>query len=246
MKHQDAYFQNEAIQIGRHAKTLPEQVAEQLLKAIQEGVIEPGERMKEETYAERFAVSRSTIREAMSILERHGVAERIPRYGVRVTAFDPLEIEQIFIIRAQLLGLAARLVAEKHSPDTLEQLQAGVAQLKKLANDPKTQPVDYMEISVHMQRILMSASGIKRLHTMYEALSDQALWRFAIREKAVSFRTQKRRKQSASDWAAVVAEVSNGNGATAENAAKSLLHSSYLAVKETLSFKDINKEQDPA
>lgn len=238
MKSQDAYFQNESIQIGRRAKTLPEQVAEQLVKAIQEGVIEPGERMKEETYAERFAVSRSTIREAMSILERQGLVERIPRYGVRVTAFDPREIEQIFIIRAQLLGLAARLVADDHSPDIMEQLQDGVLKLKKLANDPKTKPIEYMEISVHMQRILMSASGIKRLHTMYEALSDQALWRFAVREKAVSFRTQKRRKQSASDWAGVVAEVANSNGDAAEHAAKSLLHSSYLAVKEVLPSKD--------
>ncbi|ETF01558.1 GntR family transcriptional regulator [Advenella kashmirensis W13003] len=234
MKSQEAYFQNEAIQIGRYAKTLPEQVAEHLMKAIQEGVIEPGERMKEETYSERFAVSRSTIREAMSILEKLGVVERIPRYGVRVTAYDPREIEHIFLIRAQLLGLAASQVASRCPPEVKEQLEAGVDRLKQLANDRKTKPVDYMEISVNMQRILMSASGIKRLHTMYEALSDQALWRFAIREKAISFLTQERRKQSAADWERVVSNIVEGAADQAENAAKALLQASYQAVKEVL------------
>ena len=238
MQSQEAYFQNEAIQIGRHAKTLPEQVAEHLMKAIQEGIIEPGERMKEETYAERFAVSRSTIREAMSILEKRGIVERIPRYGVRVTAYDPREIEHIFLIRSQLLGLAASQVAQSCPPEVKDQLIAGVDRLKKLSVDPKTKPVDYMEISVHMQRILMAASGIKMLHSMYEALSDQALWRFAIREKAISFLTQKRRKQSAADWDKVVSNVIKGDANHAELAAKDLLLASYQAVKEVLKKKD--------
>lgn len=238
MQSQEAYFQNEAIQIGRHAKTLPEQVAEHLMKAIQEGIIEPGERMKEETYSERFAVSRSTIREAMSLLEKRGIVERIPRYGVRVTAYDPREIEHIFLIRSQLLGLAASQVAQSHPADVKDQLVAGVDRLKQLSLDAKTKPVDYMEISVHMQRILMAASGIKMLHSMYEALSDQALWRFAIREKAISFLTQKRRKQSAADWDKVVSHIVKGEADQAERAARALLLASYQAVKEVLQKKE--------
>jgi DNA-binding GntR family transcriptional regulator len=234
MPRQDSYFDRESVQVGRLAKSLPEQVTELLLTAIQDGVIEPGERMKEETYAERFAVSRSTIREAMALLERRGVVERIPRYGVRVTAVDPAEIEEIFNIRAQLLGLAARLAAETQPQGLNDQLQAGAVKLRTLAANSKTKPVDYMEISVHMQRVLVSACSGKRLRRIYEDLSDQALWRFAVREKAVSFLTQKRRKESARDWGQVVAAISASDGEGAESAAKSLLLASYQAVKGAL------------
>jgi DNA-binding GntR family transcriptional regulator len=207
---------------------------ELLLSAIQEGAIEPGERMKEEEYADRFAVSRSTIREAMALLERRGVVERIPRYGVRVMGVDPAEIEEIFNIRAQLLGLAARLAAERPPAGLDAELQAGLARLRALADKPKTRPVDYMEMSVHMQRMLVSACSGKRLRRIYEDLSDQALWRFAIREKAISFRTAQRRKESAADWERVVDAVISRDGDRAEEAAKALLHASYRAVKDAM------------
>jgi len=238
MDPQDAYFKREQMRIGLLAKTLAEQVADILSDAIREGVIEPGERMKEEVYATRFAVSRSTIREAMAMLERRGLAERIPRYGVRATAYDPQEIKEIFVIRIQLLGLAARLVAERQDEVVLEQLRQGAARLKELALNPDTEPIDYMEMSVHMQRILTSSSGSKRLHTMYEALSDEALWRFAIREKAISFMTEERRQASAKDWERVLNEILAKDCDAAELAAKALLQASYETVKIRLNVQD--------
>jgi DNA-binding GntR family transcriptional regulator len=234
MPRKTSYFEREAVQVGRYAKSLPEQVMELLLAAIHEGAIEPGERMLEEVYAERFAVSRSTIREAMALLERRGVVERVPRYGVRVTAFDPAEIEEIFNIRAQLLGLAARLAAEQQPEELIEELQAGLAKIRALAGKPRTTPIAYMEMSVHMQRMLVGASSGKRLRRIYEDLSDQALWRYAIREKAISFRTPQRRKESAADWERVVAAIVSGDGEAAERMAKALLHASYRAVKDLL------------
>jgi DNA-binding GntR family transcriptional regulator len=234
MSGQNAYFERPSVQIGRLTKSLPEQVSELLLTAIQDGAIEPGERMKEETYAERFAVSRSTIREAMALLERRGVVERIPRYGVRVTVIDAAEIEEIFNIRAQLLGLATRLAAEKPPEGLRDELRARLLQIETSAANPETTPADYMLLSVGMQRMLVAACGGKRLRGIYEDLSDQALWRFAIREKAISFRTPQRRLESAADWARVINAVLAGDGDAAERAAKSLLLASYRSVKDVL------------
>src|SRR5690606_15142004 len=98
-------------------KSLPEQVADHLAETIQEGKFKPGDRLKEEALAEHFAVSRTTIREAIGALERRGMVERIPRYGTRVRIIDESEIEEIFRIRAQLLGLAAHIVAESGSSE---------------------------------------------------------------------------------------------------------------------------------
>lgn len=234
MSGQKFSFDSESVRVGRLSKSLPEQVAEQLLTAIQEGALEPGERLKEETFAERFAVSRSTIREAIALLERRGVVERVPRYGARVIVIDAGEIEELFNIRAQLLGLAARLAAEKGSEELTSNLRQNAEKLRGLADDPATAPADYAAVSIETQRLLMAASSGKRLRSIYEDLSNQALWRFAVREKSISFRTQQRRKESAADWERLVTAVLARDPEAAERQAKALLLASYRYVKDQL------------
>jgi DNA-binding GntR family transcriptional regulator len=227
-------FDSESVRVGRLSKSLPEQVAEQLITAIQEGALEPGERLKEEIFAERFAVSRSTIREAIALLERRGVVERVPRYGARVVVIDAEEIEELFTIRAQLLGLAARLAAEKGSDDLMQNLRRNADKLRQLANEPGTTPADYASVSIETQRLLVAANGGKRLRSIYEELSNHSLWQFAIREKSISFRTEQRRKDSAADWERVVAAVVGRDPEAAERHAKTLLLASYEYVKGQL------------
>jgi DNA-binding GntR family transcriptional regulator len=227
-------FDSESVRVGRLSKSLPEQVAEQLITAIQEGALEPGERLKEEIFAERFAVSRSTIREAIALLERRGVVERVPRYGARVVVIDAEEIEELFTIRAQLLGLAARLAAEKGSDELMQNLRRNADKLRQLANDPGTTPADYASVSIETQRLLVAANGGKRLRSIYEELSNHSLWQFAIREKSISFRTEQRRKDSAADWERVVAAVVGRDPEAAERHAKALLLASYEYVKGQL------------
>lgn len=234
MSGQKFNFDAESVRVGRLSKSLPEQVAEQLLTAIQEGALEPGERLKEEIFAERFAVSRSTIREAIALLERRGVVERVPRFGARVVVIDAGEIEELFTIRAQLLGLAARLAAEKGSEELMSNLRQNADKLRQLADDPATTPADYASVSIETQRLLVAANGGKRLRSIYEELSNHALWRFAIREKSISFRTQQRRKESASDWERLVAAVVGRDPEAAERHAKALLFASYRYVKNQL------------
>jgi DNA-binding GntR family transcriptional regulator len=224
------YFQKASTPIGRLAKSLPEQVADTLLNAIRDGAIEPGERLKEEIYAARFAVSRSTVREAMALLERRGVVQRIPRYGVRVVEVDADEIEEIFHIRAQLLGLAARLVTEKAPAGFANMFLERTADLRRLAEAADTTPAQYANLSIDTQRMLVTACSGKRLKSLYEGLSDQPLWRYAIREKAISFSTQQRRHESAADWTRLAQHVAASDAIAAEIAAKELLLASYRAV----------------
>ncbi len=227
-------FDSSTVQIGRLAKSLPELVAEQVLTAINDGALEPGERLKEEVLAERFAVSRSTIREAIAFLERRGVVERVPRYGARVVVIDAAEVEEIFNIRAQLLGLAARYTAEFGSDEALAEFERQVVTLEQLAAKQETEPGDYASASIEAQRILISTANRKRLRAIYDDLSNAALWQFAIRSRAISFQTAERRKESSEDWRRVANAVARRDGAAAEQAAKALLQASLIAVKSQI------------
>lgn len=220
--------------VGKLAKSLPELVAKELLDAIRQGELKPGERLKEEVFAERFAVSRSTIREAIALLERRGIVERLPRYGARVVIIDQEELKEIFAIRAQLLGLAARMTAEAALDTTISHFERHVDHLQKLANDPGTEPARYAQASIEAQRLLVSAWKGKRLRAIYEELSEAALWRFAVREPSTSFQTQSRRQESARDWLQVASALKQRDGAKAEQHAKELLEASYQAVQQQL------------
>ena len=228
------FIAHDAVPVGRVAKSLPDMVAEQLLTAIHDDIFAPGERLKEELLARNFEVSRSTVREAIAILERKGVVERIARQGARVISVDAAEIEEMFLIRARLLGLAARLFADTATNERIKEFGEQIAGLEKLAEDPDTTPAEYGEASVKAQQFLISVTSRKRLQEMYEALSDATLWRSIVRGKAISFTTPARRRQSAEDWRRVAAAIVKRDGDSAEDQAKSLLLRSFDAARESL------------
>lgn len=111
-------------------RTLPLQLAERLGSAIVEEQIAPGERLKEVDLARSFGVSRATVREALRLLEQRGLVSIVPQRGAQVTKLERSELEDLFEIRAVLLGLASRRVARDYSPQSAAVLAAGHARLK--------------------------------------------------------------------------------------------------------------------
>ncbi len=110
------------------------QVAEQLMGFIQGGTLEPGERLpSERDLAERFGVSRPTIREAMIALEISGLVEIRSGSGVYVVgqhgqpALHPRDEGpgpfEILEARARFEGEACALAAERIGDAQLAQLR---------------------------------------------------------------------------------------------------------------------------
>src|SRR5487761_2611963 len=87
--------------------TLLLQIAERIGEAIVDEQFAPGERLKEVDLATAFGVSRTTVHEALRILENRGLVRILPERGAQVTQLSRVELENLFEIRAVLLGLAA-------------------------------------------------------------------------------------------------------------------------------------------
>jgi DNA-binding GntR family transcriptional regulator len=94
-----------------------------LRDAIIEGVIEPQERLYEELLAQRFAVSRTPIREALLRLEAEQLVSRNARRGFIVRKITVAEVFEIYAVREVLDGLAARLAAVQASPPDIARLR---------------------------------------------------------------------------------------------------------------------------
>jgi DNA-binding GntR family transcriptional regulator len=108
----------------RVAPDLVDQVYRALLDAISNGSLAPGERLTQEDIAERLAVSRQPVLQALQLLKRDGLVQDAPGRGVLVTPLDPVRIAQVYEVRGALDGLAARLAAGRRTvldPKLVEQ-----------------------------------------------------------------------------------------------------------------------------
>ena len=115
--------------------SLPEQIANALIEDIIKGSLAPGLRLQKIAIAERFGVSRGPVREALRIAEREGLVEIRPRYGAFVVRLSAKNVYDIFEVRALLMALAARRIADAHTEEMLAFLRDGSADLKATVED---------------------------------------------------------------------------------------------------------------
>ena len=96
----------------------PEDAYTLLIEAIDRGEYRPGDRLVEAELADRFGVSRTPIREALQRLETQAVLTRDGRSLV-VSSLDHDQLGELYVVRAELEGLAARLAAQHAAPEEL-------------------------------------------------------------------------------------------------------------------------------
>jgi len=208
------------------ALTLPQQIADHLGHRIMNGECPPGSRLKEEEFADLYAVSRGPVREAFRILERRGFVEIVPRHGARVRAFDPADLAALFNIRAVLLGLAARQAAEHGPPELIDQLAQRVGRLSRSAESMDISPREHATIAGDAQHVIARFSGNPPLLRLLEELTGRALWRMAWAERPLDFTTRARRQQSARFWDELLAALRARDAEGAERIARALLEAS--------------------
>lgn len=81
-----------------------------ILDAIDVGMYKPGDRLVESDLADRFGVSRTPIREALQRLETQNLLARDGR-SLIVSSLDHNQMAELYVVRTELEGLAARLAA---------------------------------------------------------------------------------------------------------------------------------------
>ena len=108
---------------------------ELILDAIDVGLYRPGERLVESELAERFGVSRTPIREALQRLETQGLLTRDGR-SLIVASLDHNQLAELYVVRTELEGLAARLAARHATPEEVKVLGDMVVEDAALLGDP--------------------------------------------------------------------------------------------------------------
>jgi DNA-binding GntR family transcriptional regulator len=185
--------------------TVAEQIAASIGDRIISGALLPRARILEEELAAEFGTSRGPVRDAIRVLEREGLVTLLPRRGAVVTDLSAREVQEMFEIRAGLLEIVARKVANAADPQVMAVLRAGVARLQRLA-EMKDDQGAYAETSYRLSILSVRACGNQRLSRMLMALSLQTL-----RYAKLSLASAERRKRSASVWAEALKALEDGD-----------------------------------
>lgn len=106
-----------------------------ILEAIDAGVYRPGDRLVESELAERLGVSRTPVREALQRLETQSMLARDGR-SLIVASLDHNQLAELYVVRAELEALAARLAAKHAAPEEVRVLQEMIEDDRTQAHDP--------------------------------------------------------------------------------------------------------------
>lgn len=164
---------------------LADQIAEKLLKMITEQY-NTGDRLPvENELAQRFGVSRITIREAMIKLKALGIVETHQGNGTFVTSLTPssimtqtlpilkfsnTDIRDIFEVRILIECKTAENAAEKATPEELQQLQQLLLEMETLALSNEIAAYNEKDILFHTH--IAQCSHNQVIYTIYKLLLD--------------------------------------------------------------------------
>ena len=181
-----------------------------ILEAIDIGVYRPGSRLVESELAERFGVSRTPIREALQRLETQSLLTRDGR-SLIVASLDHAQTAELYAVRTELEGLAARLAAQHAAEEEIKVLREMVKADHALLDDPAA--LARANRRFHKQIHLAS-------HNRYLVQQLDLVHRSMALMATTSLAAEGRGEDALSEHAAIVQAIADRDGDTAAKALK--------------------------
>ena len=150
-----------------------------ILEAIDNGLFKPGDRLVESDLAERFGVSRTPIREALQRLETQSLLARDGR-SLIVSTLDHNQMTELYAVRTELEGLAARLAARHATIEEVRVLGDLVVSDRDLLGDPSA--LSWANRRFHKQIHLASHNRylIQQLDLVHRSMALMATTSLAV------------------------------------------------------------------
>jgi len=148
---------------------------------IQSFELEPGRVTSDSELARRLAMSRTPVREALTLLERDLLVTRIPNQGVVIREITTDELVHLLNMREALDGMAARLAVARIEDRVLDTLQRSFEEAASMEGGLR--PQRHAALSSELHSTIVEATGNPFLKSTSQTLraafeqSRQQGWR---------------------------------------------------------------------
>lgn len=189
-----------------------------ILEAIDSHAFVPGDRLVESDLAERFGVSRTPIREALQRLETQGLLTRDGR-SLIVASLDHTQMAELYVVRGELEGLAARLAARHATPEEVGVLRDMLQKDQAFLNDPAA--LSRANRRFHKQIHLASHNRflVQQLDLVHRSMALLA---------TTSIAAEGRPQDTLAEHARIVAAIEKGDGDAADEALRSHISKAFV------------------
>ncbi|WP_445464612.1 GntR family transcriptional regulator [Faunimonas sp. B44] len=121
-------------------------------------------RLDERQLSQDLAVSRTPVREAITLLEQEGFVRSVPRRGIFVVRKTKQEILDMIAVWAALESMAARLATTAASDDDLEELKELFQEFER--ESPGDHISEYSDANIAFHQAVIRLGGCKLIEDM--------------------------------------------------------------------------------
>ena len=208
------------------AQTNSERIAQQLIEDVALGVLQPGERLDEAKLAERFATSRTPVREALKSLRAQQILTKGSKRGLFVANYSIDAVAQMFEAMQEIELLCAKLAARKMTllaRTRIEQAQQRCRQAAEL-DDRRA----FIRANDDFHQAIYRATGNPHI----EAMASNFRYRTSA-FRARKFADQDSLMKSVELHEQIISSLLSP-GSSADNSLNQLISNSYIEILETL------------
>ena len=188
-----------------------------ILEAIESGTYRPGDRLVESELADRLGVSRTPVREALQRLETQSMVTRDGR-SLIVASLDHNQLAELYVVRAELEGLAARLAAKHATEEEVRVLKHMIEEDRAHLRDPEA--LARANRRFHKQIHLAS-------HNRYLVQQLGLVHRSMALLASTSLAAEGRGEAALAEHEAIVTAIAGGDGAGAQEALRAHISKAF-------------------
>ncbi|SEE33656.1 transcriptional regulator, GntR family [Rhizobiales bacterium GAS188] len=165
-------------------------------------------RLDERQLSQDLGVSRTPIREALSVLEQEGFVRAVPRRGIYVVRKTKREVIEMITVWAAIESLAARFAAVRASEAELKELRTLFAEFEE---NPADHIGEYSQANMAFHKAIIRMGGCE----LMSELTDQ-LFIHMRAVRAVTMRQDNRAQRSIVDHMNIIAALERRDADLAE------------------------------
>lgn len=196
-----------------------------LRESIIRGEVRPGTRLVSSHLAAQLGVSRTPLREALQLLEVEGFVTRGPNGVFEVTDLADGDLEELFLLRAQLEAIVARYAAVRATPRDIADLENALIRMEDSSREGSLTDSEMLGAEFHS--LLKRCARLRFTSMQLDVLSGH-VDRYRVR----AFNQPGRPRFAVNEHAEILACIKRRDGAAAAEAMQRHVWNAWLAARE--------------